>query len=77
MYGGRNMISRRVGRGRLRAVNPHGSGVLPMTVLGTCILYLILPTPVGRNFFIETRVTGILRRVKGSKFFPSLDLAST
>ena len=53
-YNGRNMISKR-GRGRLRAATPTDSKEPPMTILGTCILFLVFP-PVDGIFAMKVRV---------------------
>ena len=53
-YAGRNMISKR-GRGRLRAANPENSGVPPMDILGTRIIFLVFP-PVDGIFGAKVRV---------------------
>lgn len=53
-YEGRDMVSKR-GRGRLRAANPSDSGVPPMNILGTCVLFLVFP-PAGGSFGTKIRV---------------------
>lgn len=53
-YNGRNMISKR-GKGRLRAATPTDSKEPPMTILGTCILFLVFP-PVDGIFAMKVRV---------------------
>ena len=53
-YNGRNMISKR-GKGRLRAATPVDSKEPPMTILGTCILFLVFP-PVDGMFAMRVRV---------------------
>ena len=77
-YGGRNMISKK-GRGRLRAANPEGSKEPPMTILGTCVLFLVFP-PVDGIFATRVRVgdrlpiglilgTKLMRRYESSMSF--------
>ena len=58
-YGGRNMISNK-GRGRLRAADPEGGKEPPMTILGTCVLFLVFP-PVDDIFATRVRVVDRLR----------------
>ena len=53
-YRGRSIVRRR-GRGFLRAANPTGSGVPPMTITGTAYLRFIFP-PVDRFFAVSVRV---------------------
>ena len=53
-YGGRSIVSRR-GRGLLRAANPTGSDVPPMSIIGTALLQLIFP-PEDRIFRARLRV---------------------
>lgn len=49
------MFSTTRGGGRLRAANPSDSGVAPMTIRGTCVLFLVFPSIDG-TFGVRVRV---------------------
>lgn len=62
------MVSKRE-RGRLRAVNPSDNGVAPMTILGTCVLFLVFPS-IDETFGVRVRVVEGLPvgRILGTAF---------